>query len=1098
MFDIFSQSVAEVYSVTLSQLADYPMKIQVYSRIGSHYQVYDDASKWELIKQFNNFTFAINTEDPRRISFPPQRIGAGQTRAFYIAIVETYGGIDPMQSGLMAQSNYNIGVWASDQTLKILEGIKFVGISTDRPFGNGTESSGVYFHQGPGGLSYNMKDATIRYRSITTQMPSVSPSITLLPSQTQAPSMLPTATAQPSLSPSVSSVPSKYPTDQPSISSPPSEHPSRLPTDLPSTSIVPSQGPSESAMPSGDPSGQPSSIPSGSPSESPSISIQPSNAPSDVPSESPSTSFQPSRLPSISSAPTLDRFQFTSTTTQVMQSSYGIMFEVVPNRAMSVETFHVRRIGSNTQTFEFHIYTRPGSWTSAQSDAAKWTKMGTSIISTNSNPVQISSQALTPVTVYAGQKQSFYIACKSNFFIVGVNNSPDTDEHVTVNPGRRFFPRDDLFSTAGSAATGFQFQGTIIYSHRTDGPSTVPSYLPTTLPSAMPSRSPSSQPSGNPSSEPSTAPSSVPSALPSGMPSLSPSSQPSGKPSNNPSISFAPSPSTDPPSGAPSTSQAPSTSKIPSSVPSASPSESPSHPPSHRPTQSPTSAPTGSPTHSPTQSPTQRPTEPPTNSPTANTSPRIQITIPSKLSITGFEAPETVAEIATVVTIVGPSLAELVKATLKPTQKLKSVLITSINGILVTGNNRLSFTRRHLTARGLGEDLDIEYEIALEELCSTQTCDNAQEISNALYASVTEEMRTEINSGKFATVLKETAAEQDVIVEVAVGESNFEELVVVVLALASPATWYPVWTNGNYCSNDGEQPIYMKHNSAAWLYNTREGCCSRYYSYAFSLCMGVENTGAIGYYPAWDGSEMCVNDSSVPDYMRNKPSSWVYQDIESCCVRYYSYVYADCVTKSGGSSSAIATLKWYVNHVDEICQQDCTTGGSCGGALPVWKTSFETAASCCKDTLSWIATSVCENRSNLQPVIGTSRWYVDHALHHCVQDCTSPGVSATCGGIVTSANVDLYDTSNNCCSTELGWVGVDNCVASSTNTAISSTGSNGWYLNYKLHRCVQDCVGGAPCGGLREKWDELFSSSSACCSTKLWWLDSSAVSCVLT
>lgn len=161
--------------------------------------------------------------------------------------------------------------------------------------------------------------------------------------------------------------------------------------------------------------------------------------------------------------------------------------------------------------------------------------------------------------------------------------------------------------------------------------------------------------------------------------------------------------------------------------------------------------------------------------------------------------------VATVVTIVGPSLAELVKATLKPTQKLKSVLITSINGILVTGNNRLSFTRRHLTARGLGEDLDIEYEIALEELCSTQTCDNAQEISNALYASVTEEMRTEINSGKFATVLKETAAEQDVIVEVAVGESNFEELVVVVLALASPATWYPVWTNGNYCSNDGEQ-----------------------------------------------------------------------------------------------------------------------------------------------------------------------------------------------------------------------------------------------------------------------------------------------------
>mmetsp|Transcript_25700 Transcript_25700/g.44898 ORF Transcript_25700/g.44898 Transcript_25700/m.44898 type:complete len:1663 (+) Transcript_25700:1-4989(+) len=1004
MFDVVSESVLEVYSVTLGQMADYPMNIHVYSRIGSHYHAYDDVTQWDLIQTYTNFTFDFeNDEDPRRIAFPPQYIGAGDTRAFYIAIVETYGEINPMQSGLNVGYDYLNGTWASDDKISIMEGLKFFGISADQPFGDGTPNSGVYLHGGPGGLSYNMQGATIRYRPIATTSPSVSPSTSQLPTESQVPSGSPTTSNYPSLSPSISSAPSQEPSDHPSISISPSEHPSMTPSDQPSISFEPSQGPSQSSFPTGDPSLQPSGVPTDHPSESPSISLQPSSVPTDPPSESPSISFQPSNLPSTSFAPTTQRYDFASAGSGPTGGAYGIMFDVVPNRAMSIETFHLATFGGGTKTYELHIYTRPGSWVSAQSNSAMWTKISALTISTSDNPLKIPSSVMTPVTVYAGQTQSFYIASVGTHFEVRQEDlgTANADQHVSIYTGRRFYPYDDLFSNSGSA--GFRFEGKMIYSHRTDAPSTAPSGGPTPISSTIPSRAPTQL----------------------------------NFPSVTPSLSLSPT------------------------------------------------------TALPTASPTPRPTQLPTSSP------RIQITIPSQISIGGFGIPQTTAEVANVVTIVGSSIADLVRSNLKTTQRLAEVIIISINGILVTGGS-FSFNRRHLVSRKLDGHIDIEYEILLEELCGTQTCTNAQEVANAFYESVTVGMQREIDSGAFSETLEQKAQEIGEILELAITSSDFSDLVVVILALSS--IWYPAWTTGKYCLNDGEQPYYMKYNGGSWLFNNRDGCCSRYYSYEYIACMGVENAGALGYYPSWDSAQICVNNTDVPDYMRLNPSQWVYDDIDSCCERYYNWNHADCVTKSGGNSTATATLKWYVNHEDEICEQDCPVdgGGPCGGLVPSWKTLFETVISCCENRLSWIATSVCEAGSTLQTATGTSKWHVDYLLEQCVQDCASPGANATCGGVVTSANVDLYDTSDSCCTAKLGWVEGDICEASSTNTVVSSSGSSGWYVDHKLHRCVQDCKGAAPCGGLRKSWDEVFSSSSACCSAKLWWLDSSTTSCALT
>lgn len=141
MFDLVAATPLEVYSFTFGQMASFPMNINVYSRLGSHYYAYDDEIKWDLIKSYTNYT-AVNGDDLRRISFPPQSMRPGQTRGIYIAIVETFGEERPLVQSLINGNNYLEGVWKADSNLSIMEGAKLYGITEDRPFGSGTTKAG--------------------------------------------------------------------------------------------------------------------------------------------------------------------------------------------------------------------------------------------------------------------------------------------------------------------------------------------------------------------------------------------------------------------------------------------------------------------------------------------------------------------------------------------------------------------------------------------------------------------------------------------------------------------------------------------------------------------------------------------------------------------------------------------------------------------------------------------------------------------------------------------------------------------------------------------------------------------------------------------
>lgn len=145
MFDIVANRPVEIHNIYLSGMQSYPMNIKIFTRSGSHYDAYDDISKWEVIQSYTNFTADINGG---RLSFPPQFIGVEQTRAFYIAIVETYGEIWPLLGGLLPGINYRDGIWANDTAINLMEGLKFFGISEEKPMGIGTTDSGVYLLEG--------------------------------------------------------------------------------------------------------------------------------------------------------------------------------------------------------------------------------------------------------------------------------------------------------------------------------------------------------------------------------------------------------------------------------------------------------------------------------------------------------------------------------------------------------------------------------------------------------------------------------------------------------------------------------------------------------------------------------------------------------------------------------------------------------------------------------------------------------------------------------------------------------------------------------------------------------------------------------------
>jgi hypothetical protein len=231
----------------------------------------------------------------------------------------------------------------------------------------------------------------------------------------------------------------------------------------------------------------------------------------------------------------------------------------------------------------------------------------------------------------------------------------------------------------------------------------------------------------------------------------------------------------------------------------------------------------------------------------------------------------------------------------------------------------------------------------------------------------------------------------------------------------------------------------MMNNPQQWMYPDIEGCCKKYYSWDVHGCI-IESDGTSerltppGFYPNWGYSEdKCLNstaqigqENSLPDYMANNPRQWIYDDIEGCCKKYYSWDVNSCIVKSGGTVTIEYTNKWYVSQDEQICQQDCLEDPSaptCGGAVEAWNGLYDSVEACCAYKLYWIPSATCVHQSILKPVTGTKKWYVDWVLQKCVKDCDS---GDSCGGLAKTFNT-LYDDVEICCG-KLFWKDRSKCV----------------------------------------------------------------------
>ena len=137
---------------------------------------------------------------------------------------------------------------------------------------------------------------------------------------------------------------------------------------------------------------------------------------------------------------------------------------------------------------------------------------------------------------------------------------------------------------------------------------------------------------------------------------------------------------------------------------------------------------------------------------------------------------------------------------------------------------------------------------------------------------------------------------------------------------------------------------------------------------------------------------------------------------------------------------------------------------------------------CCTNRYGWNKDS-CLGAGGPTLPTGSNKWYLNSYENDsiCVQDCE--GTTAPCGGLANSWDT-LHDSAKDCCQKKLSWITVSKCEAESTGG--TAAGSDQWYVDWENETCVKDCVGGAPCGGLAEKWNFLYSSVIKCCDEIPW------------
>ncbi|ACI64216.1 predicted protein [Thalassiosira pseudonana CCMP1335] len=135
---------------------------------------------------------------------------------------------------------------------------------------------------------------------------------------------------------------------------------------------------------------------------------------------------------------------------------------------------------------------------------------------------------------------------------------------------------------------------------------------------------------------------------------------------------------------------------------------------------------------------------------------------------------------------------------------------------------------------------------------------------------------------------------------------------------------------------------------------------------------------------------------------------------------------------------------------------------------------LDSRESCCKKFFSW-QLSDCMQEGDAAPSV---LYYPDWAGLNkgCINDGNAPSY------MQYNPSMWMFEDLEDCCDRHYLW-DLATCLGAS-----ATAGSDKWFVDYFLNKCVKECVGDEPCGGLVDgTWVDLFESQSECCSKKMWW-----------
>eukprot|EP00984_Skeletonema_dohrnii_P010172 scaffold3958_cov131-Skeletonema_dohrnii-CCMP3373.AAC.2 len=229
------------------------------------------------------------------------------------------------------------------------------------------------------------------------------------------------------------------------------------------------------------------------------------------------------------------------------------------------------------------------------------------------------------------------------------------------------------------------------------------------------------------------------------------------------------------------------------------------------------------------------------------------------------------------------------------------------------------------------------------------------------------------------------------------------------------------------------------------------------------------------FYPEWvKGSEGCRNDGDEPDYMAVNPTEWLSSTRDACCKKYFGgYMYEDCMGRYPPDHDDCNSMLFYPdwNGSNKKCIND--------GKEPYYMLSnhqlflSNTLEECCEKFYEWDFYTC----SGTTPELTHGEFYPDWSGggSTCLADGKIPDY------MIGNQKWFLSTTLEKCCERHFYW-DINECLGT------TAVGTDKWYASYEDQKCVQDCSGAPPCGGVAEPWDQKYTSKEQCCKDQLSWV----------